>query len=78
MEKQVSLNLTLLKRQKDVWCKMKFRSYSYSKKSVDVFLNKIKEHLVIILLGSRDTQMKNFMPSLFIKSMIMYDIQELL
>ena len=48
---------------------MKFRSYSYSKKSVDMFLNKIKETFgdnLIIGYGnwSRDTQMKNFMPTM--------------
>jgi len=55
--------------QKDIWRKMKFRSYSYSKKSVDVFLNKIKETFgdnLLIGYGnwSRDTQMKNFMPTM--------------
>ena len=55
--------------QKEIWRKMKFRSYSYSKKSVDVFLNKIKETFgdnLLIGYGnwSRDTQMKNFMPTM--------------
>ncbi len=48
---------------------MKFRSYSYGKKSVDVFLNKIKKTFgdnLLIGYGnwSRDTQMKNFMPTM--------------
>jgi len=48
---------------------MKFRSYSYGKKSVDVFLNKIKETFSDnLLIGygnwSCDTQMKNFMPTM--------------
>ena len=55
--------------QKEIWRKMKFRSYSYGKKSVDVFLNKIKETFgdnLLIGYGnwSRDTQMKNFMPTM--------------
>ena len=55
--------------QKEIWRKMKFRSYSYSKKSVDMFLNKIKETFgdnLLIGYGnwSRDTQMKNFMPTM--------------
>ena len=29
--------------KRDVWRKMKFRQYSYGKKSMDKFLNKIKE-----------------------------------
>jgi len=29
----------------DTWRKMKFRQYSYGKKSIDTFLNKIKETL---------------------------------
>ena len=55
--------------QREVWRKMKFRSYSYGKKSVDVFLNKIKETFgdnLLIGYGnwSRDTQMKHFMPTM--------------
>ena len=55
--------------QREVWRKMKFRSYSYGKKSVDVFLNKIKETFgENLLIGygnwSRDTQMKHFMPTM--------------
>ena len=55
--------------QRDIWRKMKFRSYSYGKKSIDVFLNKIKETFgENILIGygnwSRDTQMKHFMPTM--------------
>jgi hypothetical protein len=48
---------------------MKFRQYSYGKKSIDVFLNKIQETFGSnILIGygnwSRDTQMKHFMPTM--------------
>ena len=55
--------------RKDVWRKMKFRQYSYSKKSIDTFLNKIKETFgENILIGygnwSRSTQMKYFMPTM--------------
>ena len=55
--------------QKEIWRKMKFRSYSYGKKSVDVFINKIKDTFgdnLLIGYGnwSRDTQMKNFMPTM--------------
>jgi hypothetical protein len=55
--------------QREVWRKMKFRSYSYGKKSVDIFLNKIKETFgdnLLIGYGnwSRDTQMKHFMPTM--------------
>ena len=55
--------------QRDVWRKMKFRQYSYSKKSMDTFLNKIKETFgENILIGygnwSRSTQMKHFMPTM--------------
>ena len=55
--------------QRDVWRKMKFRQYSYGKKSIDTFLNKIKETFgENILIGygnwSRDTQMKHFMPTM--------------
>jgi hypothetical protein len=55
--------------KRDVWRKMKFRQYSYGKKSMDKFLNKIKETFgKNILIGygnwSRSTQMKHFMPTL--------------
>jgi hypothetical protein len=55
--------------QKEVWRKMKFRAYSYGKKSIDTFLNKIKETFgENILIGygnwSRSTQMKHFMPTM--------------
>jgi hypothetical protein len=55
--------------QKDTWRKMKFRQYSYGKKSIDNFLNKIQETFGSnILIGygnwSRDTQMKHFMPTM--------------
>mgnify|MGYP001259719960 CR=1 FL=1 len=53
----------------DVWRKMKFRQYSYGKKSIDTFLNKIRETFgenIIIGYGnwSRSTQMKHFMPTM--------------
>ena len=55
--------------QRDVWRKMKFRQYSYGKKSIDTFLNKIKETFgdnILIGYGnwSRSTQMKHFMPTM--------------
>lgn len=55
--------------KRDVWRKMKFRQYSYGKKSIDIFLNKIKETFgENILIGygnwSRSTQMKHFMPTM--------------
>ena len=55
--------------KRDTWRKMKFRQYSYGKKSIDTFLNKIKETFgenLIIGYGnwSRDTQMKFFMPTM--------------
>jgi len=55
--------------KRDTWRKMKFRQYSYGKKSVDTFLNKIKETFgENILIGygnwSRSTQMKHFMPTM--------------
>ena len=55
--------------KQDVWRKMKFRQYSYGKKSIDTFLNKIKETFgESILIGygnwSRSTQMKHFMPTM--------------
>ena len=55
--------------KRDTWRKMKFRQYSYGKKSIDTFLNKIKETFgENILIGygnwSRDTQMKHFMPTM--------------
>jgi hypothetical protein len=55
--------------KKDVWRKMKFRQYSYGKKSIDTFLNKIKETFgdnVLIGYGnwSRSTQMKHMMPTM--------------
>ena len=53
----------------ETWRKMKFRQYSYGKKSIDNFLNKIQETFGSnILIGygnwSRDTQMKHFMPTM--------------
>ena len=55
--------------KRDVWRKMKFRQYSYGKKSIDTFLNKIKETFgENILIGygnwSRSTQMKHIMPTM--------------
>ena len=55
--------------KQEVWRKMKFRQYSYRKKSIDAFLNKIKETFgENILIGygnwSRSTQMKHFMPTM--------------
>jgi len=55
--------------KKETWRKMKFRQYIYGKKSIDTFLNKIKETFgENILIGygnwSRDTQMKHFMPTM--------------
>jgi len=55
--------------QKELWRKMKFRQYSYGKKSIDTFLNKIKETFgENILIGygnwSRSTQMKHMMPTM--------------
>jgi hypothetical protein len=55
--------------KKETWRKMKFRQYSYGKKSIDTFLNKIQETFgKNILIGygnwSRSTQMKHFMPTM--------------
>lgn len=55
--------------KREVWRKMKFRQYSYGKKSIDTFLNKIRETFgENILIGygnwSRSTQMKHFMPTM--------------
>jgi hypothetical protein len=55
--------------KRDTWRKMNFRQYSYGKKSIDTFLNKIKETFgENLLIGygnwSRDTQMKFFMPTM--------------
>jgi hypothetical protein len=55
--------------KRETWRKMKFRRYSYGKKSIDTFLNKIKETFgENILIGygnwSRSTQMKHFMPTM--------------
>ena len=55
--------------KKEVWRKMKFRQYSYGKKSIDIFLNKIKEAFgENILIGygnwSRSSQMKYTMPTM--------------
>ena len=55
--------------KRETWRKMKFRQYSYGKKSIDTFINKIKETFgENILIGygnwSRSTQMKHFMPTM--------------
>jgi hypothetical protein len=55
--------------KRNIWRKMKFRQYSYGKKSIDTFLNKIKETFgENILIGygnwSRSTQMKHIMPTM--------------
>ena len=55
--------------KRDVWRKMKFMQYSYGKKSIDTFLNKIKETFgenMLIGYGnwSRSSQMKHFMPTM--------------
>jgi hypothetical protein len=55
--------------KKETWRKMKFRQYSYGKKSIDTFLNKIRETFgENILIGygnwSRSSQMKHFMPTM--------------
>ena len=55
--------------KKEIWRKMKFRQYSYGKKSIDTFLNKIKETFgenIIIGYGnwSRSSQMKHFIPTM--------------
>jgi hypothetical protein len=55
--------------QRETWRKMKFRQYSYGKKSMDNFLNRIKETFgdnILIGYGnwSRSTQMKHFMPTM--------------
>mgnify|MGYP000120824609 FL=1 len=55
--------------KRETWRKMKFRQYSYGKKSIDTFLNKIKETFgENILIGygnwSRSSQMKYFMPTM--------------
>jgi hypothetical protein len=55
--------------QREVWRKMGFRQYSYGKKSIDTFLNKIKETFgENLLIGygnwSRSSQMKHIMPTM--------------
>jgi hypothetical protein len=55
--------------ERSVWRKMGFRQYSYSKKSLDRFLNKIKEKFgenLLIDYGnwSRNTQMKGIIPTM--------------
>jgi len=55
--------------KKETWRKMNFRQYSYGKKSIDTFLNKIQETFGSnILIGygnwSRSSQMKHFMPTM--------------
>ena len=55
--------------QREVWRKIGFRQYSYGKKSIDTFLNKIKDTFgENLLIGygnwSRSTQMKHIMPTM--------------
>jgi len=55
--------------KRETWRKMKFRQYSYGKKSIDTFLNKINETFgenIIIGYGnwSRSSQMKHFIPTM--------------
>lgn len=55
--------------QREVWRKMKFRSFSYSKKSLDKLLNKIRQTFgEKILIGygnwSRNTQLKGILPTM--------------
>jgi hypothetical protein len=55
--------------KKEVWRKMKFRQYSYGNKSIDIFLNKIKETFgENLLIGygnwSRSSQMKYTMSTM--------------
>ena len=55
--------------RREVWRTMIFRAYSYGKKSIEIFLNKIKETFgdnILIGYGnwSRSTQMKHFMPTM--------------
>lgn len=69
VEKDKLIKETIEFYKRDTWRKMKFRQYSYGKKSIDTFLNKIKETFgENILIGygnwSRDTQMKHFMPTM--------------
>ena len=69
VEKDKLNNETTEFYKRETWRKMKFRQYSYGKKSIDTFLNKIKETFgenIIICYGnwSRSTQMKHFMPTM--------------
>jgi hypothetical protein len=69
VEKNKLIKETIEFYKRDTWRKMKFRQYSYGKKSIDTFLNKIKETFgENLLIGygnwSRDTQMKFFMPTM--------------
>lgn len=53
---------------RDLWRKMKWRNFVYSRKSEDIFLNKIKDTFgnnIVIAYGdwSRSSQMKHFMPT---------------
>ena len=55
--------------KRETWRKMKFRQYSYGKKSIDSFLHKIKETFgenMLIGYGnwSRSSQMKHTMPTM--------------
>jgi hypothetical protein len=55
--------------KRETWRKMRFRTYSYGKKSIDNFLNRIKKAFgdnLLIAYGdwSRSTQMKNYIPTM--------------
>jgi hypothetical protein len=62
-------NETMEFYKRDVWRRMKFRQYSYGKKSIDTFLNKIQETFgdnILIGYGnwSRSSQMKYTMSTM--------------
>ncbi len=72
--KQYIIEKTILNKKlrdfyvKDVWRKMKWRQYVYSRKSEDNFLNRIENTFgkdCVLAYGdwSRSTQMKHFMPT---------------
>jgi hypothetical protein len=68
VEKDQSNKDTLNFYQRDTWRKMKFRQYSYGKKTADIFLHKIKETFgenILIGYGNwpRSTQMKHVVPT---------------
>jgi hypothetical protein len=68
-EKTELNNITNSFYQRDTWRRMKFRQYSYGKKSIDTFLNNIQKTFgdnIVIGYGdwSRTTQMKHSAPSM--------------